>query len=84
MTEEMEMDQAQPYPKRESRKMAYNCLKCNNDIFYVMSGESKITCAKCLNVSTLVLYSCKDCCPSGYRFCPVCRKGTETNQGCFL
>jgi len=84
MTEEMEMEESHPYPEREPREMPYHCLKCNSDLFYVVSGESKITCAKCFNVSTLVLYSCNDCCPSGYRFCPVCRDGTETDRGCFL
>lgn len=81
---EMEMEHQEPKPDREKRQMPYNCLKCNSSYFYVVPGESKIACADCFNISTLVLYSCNDCCPSGYRFCPICRSGTETNKGCFL
>jgi len=84
MSEEFEMEESDSHPEKELRKMPYDCLKCGNDTFYVVPGENTISCANCLNLSPLVLYSCDDCCPSGYRFCPVCRLGAETSKGCFL
>ena len=71
-------------PDIERREMKYSCLNCNSHIFLVLPGEATIKCAQCAQMSALVLYSCNDCCPTGYRFCPICRAGIETDNGCFI
>lgn len=82
MGNEYETEAAPAFERGERREMNYGCLKCENTIFYISTDRHHVQCDQCFNICDLVLYSCNDCCPSGYKFCPICRVGTETENGC--